>query len=394
MRLPWKRPGWSSDVGRILWFGISPYRRTGYGVQTRVFAPLFRDLGHRVAIAQMGAPGPLDPGPEFDGIPIIGPAFREYHLPRPADIRKALGGEPDLIVVLKDAWVLPPEQFRPYRTAVWVNIDCDPMGEPDRNFFERSAATPVAVSKYGQSRLRDAGLPARHYVPHGIDAGFWCPGSRAEARARLGLPGAAFIAGINGMNLGVVPRKAFYEQFCAFASFTNRLSPGALLLVHSDPNAHKYPGANQGVDLRRLAAAAGLAPDRVKFGAHTDMTEAQLLTWYRSLDVLLNATMGEGFGVPVVEALACGIPVIGTDCTAMPEKIPAGAGWLVRGQQFWNEVHGATWTVPAIGEITAQLAKAAARKHSPQVCRTAGEAYDARRVLADYWAPALKELME
>jgi glycosyltransferase involved in cell wall biosynthesis len=124
-----------------------------------------------------------------------------------------------------------------------------------------------------------------------------------------------------------------------------------------------------------------------------DMAEDQLRTWYRSLDVLLNATYGEGFGMPIIEALACGIPVIGTESTAMTEKIPAGAGWLVRGQEFWNEVHGATWTVPAIGQITAQLAKAAARKASPELCRAAGVAYDARRVLADYWAPALKGLL-
>ena len=379
-------------MSRILWFGISPYQRTGYGVQTRHFAPLFRDMGHTVAIAQMGAAGPQDPEPAYDGIPIIGPGPAEYHLPRPADIRGALGGEPDLIVVCKDAWVLPPEQFRPYKTAVWVNVDCDPMGEPDRQFFERSGAWAIAVSKHGKSVIRDAGIRVR-YVPHGIDTAFWAPGDKAEARAVLDLPPGVFIAGLNGMNLGVVPRKAFWEQFRAFAEFRNRLSPGALLLVHSIPDAHTYPGINQGVNLRRMATAAGLPADAVKFGAHRNMTERQLRSWYRSLDVLLNATYGEGFGIPIVEALACGVPVIGTDCTAMPEKIPTGAGWVVDGQQFWNEVHGATWTIPYIGQITAQLAKVVAGKYSSKVCRNAGVAYDAEHIAGAYWAPVLKELL-
>ena len=379
-------------MARILWFGISPYRRTGYGVQTRIFAPLFRDAGHRVAIAQMGARHPADKTASFDGIPIIGPGPREYHLPRPAEIRGALGGEPDLIVVLKDAWVLPPKQFTPYRTAVWVNIDCDPMGEPDRVFFERSGATPVAVSKYGQAAARDAGLSPVLYVPHGIDTSFWAPGNKMAARGLLGLPAGAFVAGINGMNLGVIPRKAFYEQFRAFAEFRKRLSPGALLLVHSDPEAHRYEGDNRGVNLRRLAKVCGVE-DAVTFGAHTNMTEIQMRAWYRSLDVLLNASYGEGFGVPVIEALACGVPVIGTDCSAMPEKIPTGAGWLATGQKFWNEVHGATWTVPAIGQITAHLAKAVAGKHSAQVCRAAALAYDAQEVMAKRWERALGELL-
>ena len=378
-------------MSRILWFGISPYRRTGYGVQTRIFAPLFRDLGHRVAIAQMGARHPADTTASFDGIPIIGPGPREYHLPRPAEIRGALGGEPDLIVVLKDAWVLPPAQFKPYNVAVWLNIECDPMGVPDRVFFERSGARPVCVSRYGRAAARAAGL-APLYVPHGIDTGFWCPGDRAAARELLRLDRGAFVAGLNGMNLGIVPRKGFYESFRAFAEFRNRLQPGALLLVHSDPEAYRYEGDNRGVNLRRLAEVCGIS-DAVKFGAHTNMTELQMRAWYRSLDVLLNASYGEGFGVPIVEALSCGVPVIGTDCTAMPEKIPPGAGWLVTGQPFWNEVHGATWTVPSIGQITAQLAKAAAGKGSAAVCRATALAYDAEEVLSKYWEPALGELL-
>ena len=48
---------------------------------------------------------------------------------------------------------------------------------------------------------------------------------------------------------------------------------------------------------------------------------------YSSLDVLLNPAMGEGFGLPILEAHACGVPAIVTDFTAMSEV--CGAGWKV-----------------------------------------------------------------
>lgn len=374
-------------MARILWHGISPYRRTGYGVQCRLFAPLIRDLGHTVAIAQMGAGHPADKHGEFDGIPVIGPGPGEYGLPRPADIRGALGGNPDLVLVLKDAWVLPPAQYRPWNTAAMCNIDCsEAMGEPDRRFFEQSGARPIAVSKHGYAMMRQAGLKNAALVPHGIDTAFWCPGDRAEARKLLGLPAGVFIAGINGMNLGTVSRKAFYEQFAGFAAFHGKLTSGtARLLVHAAP---EHP---EGINLRRIAARLGIA-DAIVFGAHTNMTELQMLSWYRSLDVLLNATCGEGFGVPIVEALACGVPVIATDCTAMTEKVPTGAGWLVTGQRFWNEHHAACWTVPAIRQITAMLAHAAARRASPDLCRATALAYDAESITQQYWKPLIEEL--
>ena len=373
---------------RILWHGISPYRRTGYGVQCRLFAPLIRDLGHTLAIAEMGEPHPVDKGAEFDGIPVIRAAGRaEYELPRPAVIRAALGGNPDLIIVLKDAWVLPPAQYRPWNTAVWVNIDCEPMGAPDRAFFEQSGAVPVAVARHGLSMLRGAGLKNARYVPHGVDTEFWRPGDQGEARELLGLPAGAFIAGLNGMNLGTVPRKAFYEQFAAFAQFRNRLRPDALLLAHTNA---EHP---EGINLRRITEHLGIT-DAVKFAAHANMTELQLRSWYRSLDVLMNATYGEGFGIPVVEALACGVPVIGTDCTALTEKIPTGAGWLVSGQKFWNDVHGACWTVPHIGELTAKLDRAAQRKNAPRqaACRNAALPYDCAQVAREHWKPLIEEL--
>ena len=50
---------------------------------------------------------------------------------------------------------------------------------------------------------------------------------------------------------------------------------------------------------------------------------------YNAMDVLLAPSMGEGFGIPVLEANACGTPAIVSDFSAQPEVM--GAGWTVEG---------------------------------------------------------------
>jgi glycosyltransferase involved in cell wall biosynthesis len=305
------------------------------------------------------------------------------------DIRAAFGGHnPDFILILKDAHWCAPGQYRGWNTGNWCNIDMTPMSLADQWFFRESGALPIAVSKFGLSQMRAAGLANPAYIPHGIDCGFWAPGDQATARRLLGLPEGVFIAGINAMNLGTPGRKAFYEQFSAFASFVRQLQPEALLLAHTNPD---HP---EGMPLRAIVDRLGIT-DSVLWAKDMNQPEMELRNWYRSLDVLMNATYGEGFGIPVCEALACGVPVIGTDCSALTEKIPAGAGWLARGQKFWvpgerTHPHGGDWTVPAIGHLTALLAHAAARRFKP--APEYGAQWDAARITREYWKPALEEL--
>jgi len=107
-------------MARILWHGIGPWHKTGYGVQTALFAPRLAALGHQVVIAAMGRKGvdddPRSAHPDaldtlrtgtWHGLPVIGPGYSEFGLPAPLEIRGPFGGhDPDLIIVLKDPWVL------------------------------------------------------------------------------------------------------------------------------------------------------------------------------------------------------------------------------------------------------------------------------------------------
>ena len=381
---------------RILWNGIGPWHRTGYGTQTAIFAPRLRDLGHQVAIAIMGKPGMNEKHPDYaspwQGIPVLamdhsrpGRIHPEFGLPRPGAVREALGGSPDLIIVLKDAWVLTPEEYRPWPVGVWTNFDTHTFTGPDREFFTAAGAIPIATSRHGQSAMRDAGLDPL-YVPHAIVSGDWGPAEdKAAARRYLGLPEAPFIVGMNAQNTSV--RKAFAEQFDAFARFHVK-HPSSLLLVHTNP---EHP---EGMNLRHLAENLGIT-GAVKFGAHMVMTTPQMKHWYQCLDVLMNATYGEGFGLPIVESLACGVPVIGTKGSAVTEKVPPGAGWLVSGQRLWVPPMRSWWTIPSVRELAAALGKAhrAAGQQIPAQVRTwVAAEYDADWVTRQYWKPALDAL--
>jgi glycosyltransferase involved in cell wall biosynthesis len=385
-------------VSAICWNGIGPWHKTGYGLGTALFPARLRGLGHQVVIAVMGDKnGPPERftmnHPDaaetrrtglWDGMKVTGPGSYEFGLPGRNMIREAFGGQdPDLVIVLKDAWVLRPAGYARYRTAVWLAFDTEPLGVPDRDFFTASGVRPVCVSRHGLAQARAAGLQDAIYVPFGIDTGFWSPGSRDAARDLLELPRDVFCAGIDAANIG--PRKGWGEQLAAFAAH-RAAHPRSLLLIHSAP---EHP---EGMNLRHLAARLGIT-DAVKFGAHVNMTPAQMLAWYRALDVLMMGTYGEGFGVPILQAQACGIPVIGTDCTAISEKIPPGTGWLVRGQRWWNPHHQAWWTIPSVAGLTAALGKALRGRHAgPQVIRGHALAWDADHVTKTWWAPAIEEL--
>jgi glycosyltransferase involved in cell wall biosynthesis len=382
---------------RILWHSPAPWHKTGYGILTGLFAPRLRDLGHDVALAVMGFPGDdaptcwghpdAPPDRLWDGMRCTGPGLTQFGLPARNTIRSVFGGcDPDLVIVLKDAWVLDPAAYSRYRTLLWLFTDCEPMSMPDRLFFAQApGAVPVCASLHGLAQARAAGLQGALYVPPAIDMDEWTPGPREAARGLLGLPQDVFIAGIDATNIG--PRKGWAEQFTAFAEFHGK-HPASLLLVHTVPD---HP---EGMDLRALARHCGIE-DALMFGSHTSMTTAQMVNWYRSLDVLMQGSYGEGFGLPIIQAHAVGVPVIGTRCSAVTEKIPAGTGYLVGGQPWWNPVHEADWFIPSIRELANALGKIERRgPWRPDAIREHALQYDAGHVTRTFWKPILDEVSD
>ncbi len=350
-----------------------PDYTSAYAQQAKLFIPKIQELGYGIGFSP-AVPYPKDRTdydmecfPYIDRYRLSG--FNKY--------------QPDLVLTFHDTWILAASDFTGKNALCITPIDTTELGFMDKMFLRATGANPISLTHHGDKTLRKEGFDP-YYIPHGIDLNLFTIGKRSEIRTMLGLPQSTFIAGIIADNNGVPSRKAFPEQFAAFAEF-NRKHPDSLLLVHSDPSREG------GVDLKGLAMNLGIL-DKIIFGQDISVPIENIVSWYQSLNVLMMATCGEGFGVPIIEAQACGIPVIGTDCSAITELIPSSSGWLVKGQKFWNPTHMNWWTIPNIQQIANALEKAYKNNLNPAIIRSNVLKYDADFITNQYWSPALEEM--
>ena len=381
---------------KILWSANAPWCPSGYGAETALFATRLRDLGHEIYIAaNFGLNGA---GSVWNGIPVLPAAFDGTGCDVIGAHVQSL--KPDLVIILADAWPLSAQALKalPCPVGVWMPVDCgradgEPpdaprLGSADAAMLRESGVVPIAMSRYGERALREAGFDPL-YVPHAADLRVFRPPADREAlRAKWGVTGK-FVIGINGANKDGI-RKSYAEQFLAFARF-RKSRPEALLLVHAFA---RQPGS---IDLTVLARRVGIA-DAVLFSDEYKYIEGMLspvdlADWYGVLDAYSGCSYGEGFGVPLIEAAACGTPVITTSASAMTEL--KGPGWAVSGEPFYNAKHDAWWLKPGVKAIAAAYEKAfklAAPKRA--AAREFALGYDADLVLLDHFKPALDALME
>ena len=359
----------------------APFVPSGYGQQVAQLAPRLASLGHNVAIAAFcGLSGTRI---EWNGIRVYPGGMNTCGNDVLAGHAK--DWKADLVLTLMDAWGLQPEVIRTLPVAHWMPVDCTRLSVRDAHILREGRGTPVAMSQFGRQELGRAGFTPL-YVPHGIDTKVFAPADKGAARDRLGIPRDVFVAGINASNADR-DRKAWPEQLAAFAVF-HASHPDSLLLAHTSP-------AGPGLDLTALVQVLGIQ-DAVRWSdshkyATGAYTPADMALWCNACDAGLQATRAEGFGLPLIEFQACGVPVITTDASAMTEL--CGAGWLVDGEPYWNDGHLAWWCTPHVGGITAALEQAYAGGAAlAGKARAFALAYDADALLPQ-WETVLGEIM-
>jgi glycosyltransferase involved in cell wall biosynthesis len=301
---------------RILIAGASPWLGTGYGVTADAIARMLQTLGHDVAHATLG-----DGPPIWNGRRIYGTGSFARR-PDTIDFIRvcARTADADLVITVTDV-VQCAALGRHLDRAKWVPISNSHTRTPA--WFYPSAvdgcAVAISPSAWGAESLRSVGVNAVH-VPHTVDENiFSVQPSGDYLRDRYGMGG--HITMMAAANYDATDRKAFAPQLRAWARFAAD-RPDAQLYMHCDLRG------NDGLDLYRLIASLGIggrvyapSPAELRIDGFTAQDLARI---YNSAHVLLNASRGEGFGIPIVEAQACGTPVIVTNATAMPELIEWG----------------------------------------------------------------------
>lgn len=164
----------------------------------------------------------------------------------------------------------------------------------------------ICVSNWSKGELLNifGGLdPSKvSVVYNGLDHKNFYPRNKEESRRRLNLPLDRLII----LHLGSeIERKQVPLLLESFKELKRRY-PQALLLRHGEKKKETV----------ELIAKLGLADDIIYYG-YVDETELPYL--YSAADLLAQPSSEEGFCFPVIEAMACGIPVVAANRASLPE---------------------------------------------------------------------------
>jgi glycosyltransferase involved in cell wall biosynthesis len=188
-----------------------------------------------------------------------------------------------------------------------------------REIYARSRfliATPSRwlLRQVEQSILAPAMVEGR-VIPNGVDSTIFSPGSKQQARESLGLSqrGAILLFVANAARSNVFKDYRTVEQSVVRTAASFRRGKITLLVVGEKGEPISF---NNG---------------EIRFVAY-QREQRTMAQYYQAADLFVHAAKSDTFPNTVLEALACGLPVVATAIDGIPEQIDDGrSGFLVPG---------------------------------------------------------------
>jgi glycosyltransferase involved in cell wall biosynthesis len=234
------------------------------------------------------------------------------HADAQAGVERALDADrPDVLLTIGDPWMFAGVpalcRARRLRWAAYFAVDAAPF-PGEWHEWARSCNVPMVFSSFAaQTVARDVAIAPR-VIPHGVDTSIFFPRDPGLSKRAVGVEG--FVVGTVAANQ---QRKNLPALLRAFERFA-RGKHDVQLYLHT-------PSEGTCWNLAEMARRLGIEPlVRTTLGYGT-LTDHDLATVYSSFDVFVLPTMAEGFGLPILEAQACGVPALATDCSACSELL-------------------------------------------------------------------------
>jgi len=391
-------PTYDKIHGAVLLASNTPGVATGYGTQAKLLVDRMVRHGMKVGVASnYGLEGRFSEMKTPHG-PIL-------HYPRGykaycddviptwyEDFKDRFKDRTTALMTLYDVWVYKDMVFEDTIHA-WTPMDH--LTPPPRvlEVLRKDNVRPISMAPHGERQMTEYGIE-NTYIPHAIDSTIFKPTKSVMGRPTrefMNIPKDAFLIGIVASNKanGHVHRKAVFEQLAAAKLFMDD-HPDAYLYLHMEAS-----GVFGGFRLDVLLKSLGFSEKRVRIAdptaLRTGYPDKIVAALYTSMDVLLNATYGEGFGLTTVEAQMCSTPVITSNWTASQDLVSEDS-WKVEGQWFWNESQSAIWKIPSISHMVESLEEAYERKGTKsEKSREFALQFDVEKVWYDRWMPYLQE---
>lgn len=223
---------------------------------------------------------------------------------------------------------------RGIRSMLYFPVDA-PL-DPEWTDIIAAVDLPVAYTEYGKQEAEKKGADRGHaiecaVIPHGVDTGLYKPvPNRAALRDTLWHQKWLGPDDFLMLNVNANQRRKDVTRSLELLAEVRRLGVPAKLLMHMPEASH------EGLSLSHVARQLGFA--ELKEWAHHGvyfrngnalLTEDQLPKYYNAADLYVTTTLGEGWGLGITEALACGCPValpMHTACEEIFNRVTAAPG--------------------------------------------------------------------